>query len=204
MFNGEGGEFEATVQTVDRRAVVLAVGAARGVERESPLAITLALGVSRSERMDYAVQKAVELGVARIVPVLTAHCVVRLDAERRVQRLEHWRKVVISACEQCGRNRLPAVEPIVRLGDWLGEAQGDLKLVLSPEGSAALAETGPPDQTAVVLVGPEGGLSETELQMAVQGGFRPLRLGPRILRTETAAMAAVSALQVLWGDLAKA
>jgi 16S rRNA (uracil1498-N3)-methyltransferase len=201
LFDGRGGEFDAVLQTVARREAVAHVLGRREVQRESPLAITLLQGVSKGERMDFAVQKAVELGVVRVVPVLTERCNVRLDTQRWEKKIEHWRGVAIAACEQCGRARLPEVAPVARLGAALEALPADLaRLTLDPEAPHRLREL-PPSSSAALLVGPEGGLAEADLLQADRAGFSRVRLGARILRTETAALAALAALQALWGDL---
>jgi 16S rRNA (uracil1498-N3)-methyltransferase len=208
LFNGRGGEFAATLADAARSRARLAVGAHRAIERESPLALTLLQGIARGERMDQIVQKATELGVRRIVPLACEFSVVRLDAARLEQRLAHWRAVAIAACEQCGRNRLPQVDPVQDLAAACNAiAAGDdgadmLRVMLQPQASASLAAMATGLRAAVLLVGPEGGLSEGEQRLALQSGFRACRLGPRVLRTETAPLAALAALQALAGDLA--
>lgn len=200
LFNGSANECRARILAVRKADVEVVVGECRAVARESPLDAVLAQGVSRGERMDYAVQKAVELGVRRIVPLFTEHSVVRLDDERRARRVEHWQAVAISACEQCGRTRVPAVDGITELSAWLPTTEG-VRLVLHPDGARRLSELPPPRGHVTLLVGPEGGLSGREVDQAVAAGFVPVCLGPRTLRTETAGVAALTALQVLWGDL---
>jgi 16S rRNA (uracil1498-N3)-methyltransferase len=201
VFDGRGGEFEGVLSRVARGRVAVAVGVHRPVDRESPLPVTLGIGISRGERMDYGLQKATELGVTRIVPLIAERCVVQLDPERAVARLAHWRRVVVSACEQCGRNRIPDLTPVRPVADWVGEEAGEPRLVLSPEGEASLASLARPTGAVTLLIGPEGGLAPAELALAVRGGFTPVRLGPRILRTETAVVAALAAIQACWGDL---
>lgn len=204
LFNGEGGEFAARLLEAGRRTARIEVGAFSPREVESDLELVLAQGVSRGERMDYTVQKAVELGVSHIVPLETARTTVNLDGERRDKRRSHWQGVVQAACEQCGRNRLPALQPVQGFDDWLATQAGTpgLKLVLHHRSEQSLADLPPPAGPVTLLVGPEGGLSEAEIEAALAQGFRPLRLGPRVLRTETAALAALSVLQCLWGDFA--
>ena len=201
LFDGQGGELEATVTAVARERVAVAVGLRREVDRESPLAVTLGIGISRGERMDYALQKSTELGVAAVVPLLTERCVVQLDRERAASRLAHWTKVLIGACEQCGRSRLPALAPVTGLSDWLAGRVSGLRLVLSPEADTNLADLTPPEGELTLLIGPEGGLEPAEIALAARAGFRALRLGPRILRSETAVVAALAAIQARWGDL---
>jgi 16S rRNA (uracil1498-N3)-methyltransferase len=204
VFNGEGGEFEATVSTIERRAASIELGKAIDREVESPLELVLVQGVSRGERMDYTVQKAVELGVTQIVPVNTERTVVNLKGDRLVRRQQHWQAVVNGACEQSGRNIVPEVKPIVPLQQWLDEPNSDsasgLKLVLHHRAETSLADCPRPEGRVIVLIGPEGGLSLPEITAAESSGYLPLRLGPRVLRTETAAVAALAILQWLWGD----
>ncbi len=202
LFNGEGGEFAARLVDVGRRTACIEVGEFTAQEVESKLSLVLAQGVSRGERMDYTVQKAVELGVSCILPLDTVRSTVNLDAERRAKRQTHWQGVVNAACEQSGRNRVPVVEPVRGLADWLAEVEDEpgLKLVLHHRAERSLQDLPPPDGLVTLLVGPEGGLDEGEIEAALASGFQPLRLGPRVLRTETAALAAMSVLQWLWGD----
>ena len=200
LFNGAGGEYDAVIEAVERRSVRVRIENYREVERESRLNLSLAQCVSKGERMDYTVQKAVELGVNAIVPLLSARSVVKLDGERWEKKLEHWRGIVVAACEQSGRTRVPHVHPVQRLDAWLATATTGARLVLAPGGHHALKELAPA-QDATLLVGPEGGLDDKEIAMAVHRGFTAIGLGPRVLRTETAGVAALSALQALWGDL---
>lgn len=204
LFDGRGGEYQATLTRVTRHEAIAEVGQHFASECESPLDITLAQGVSRGERMDLTLQKATELGVTAITPLLTERCGVRLSGERLDKKHSHWHGVVVSACEQCGRNRLPAIHSLCSLPNWLttSDMAGSLCLVLSPEAGQPLNALPPPANNAVtLLVGPEGGLSNNETELAVQQGFQPVRLGPRILRTETAGLAGLAILQALWGDL---
>lgn len=195
----DGVEAEARIEAIGRRGVQVIVGECRVLSRESPLSITLAQGVSRGERMDYTIQKAVELGVAAIAPIITARTTVRLDEDRSEKRLEHWRRVIIGACEQSGRNRLPVLHPITTLDAWLSHPIDGLGLLLRGDATAGLQEPGP-DTAITLLIGPEGGLGADEVAAAERVGYRPVRMGPRILRTETAALAAIAALQALYGD----
>lgn len=202
LFNGDGNEYAGEIASLAKRGVTALVGdAAEAADRESPLRITLAQGIARGEKMDWILQKATELGVARIVPLVTDRTEVRLDAERAERRLAHWRAVLGSACEQCGRNRLPQLDDPVRLADWAAQAAGDgeLRLALDPLGATSLRTLQAPARVTLV-VGPEGGLSEHDLDTLAQAGFVGLRLGPRILRTETAGLAALAAMQALHGD----
>lgn len=200
LFDGRGGEYAAIIEAAERRTVRVRLGAFDERDRESPLAVTLAQCVSKGERMDYTIQKAVELGIEAIQPLLSARSVVRLDDERWEKKLEHWRGVVTSACEQSGRTRLPALAPVARIDNWLPKAGEGLRLVLAP-GAAQSLKTLAPTASLTLLVGPEGGLSDDEIRIATRAGFTAVGLGPRVLRTETAGVAALAALQALWGDL---
>jgi len=196
LFDGRGGEYEARLSMPRRGQVLAEIGGRRDVERESPLAVTLVQAVSSGEKMDFTIQKAVELGVAAIQPVLTEKSVVRLSAEREAKKLAHWRRVAIAACEQCGRNRIPEIREPVALERYRPGAGS--KILLSPSGSGKLADVakGP----VVLAAGPEAGFSDGEEQILLRAGFQPVPLGPRILRTETAALAALAALNALAGD----
>jgi 16S rRNA (uracil1498-N3)-methyltransferase len=200
VFDGRGGEYPATI--VESRGTVLRVrlGDHRPLERESPLEITLAQGLARGERMDWAVQKATELGVAVLAPLVTERSVVKLDVRQAAKRREHWRGVAIAACEQCGRNRLPDVRAPAPFDEWLRTAGSGVRLLLDPTASSGLRAIGKPP-ALTLLVGPEGGLSPAERTLAIEAGFLPVRMGPRVLRTETAAIAAISALQALFADM---
>jgi 16S rRNA (uracil1498-N3)-methyltransferase len=200
LFNGDGHEYlgvlsahgQATVRLLERRTP----------ERESPLRIVLAQGVSSGERMDMTVQKAVELGVHGIQPLMTRRSIVRLSGEKAEKRRAHWQSVVTSACEQCGRNRVPEVAPLLDFDSWRRQvaASGGGGYLLDPEGGVGLSELGPPQGTVILLAGPEGGFDPAERAAALASGFHAVRLGPRVLRTETAALAALAAMQTLWGD----
>lgn len=201
VFDGRGGEYPGVIVRADRQCVSVEAAAWSPVERESPVPVRLAQGISSGDKMDLTLQKAVELGVAGIQPLATERSVVRLAGDRAEKRLRHWEGVVASACEQCGRNRLPPVAPPQSLNDWLGICPpADLKLLLSPRATLQLRDLSPPGGGAWLLAGPEGGLSPGEESAAVSRGFTPVRLGPRVLRTETAALAALAAIQTLWGD----
>lgn len=200
LFNGEGGEFEAVIDSVDKRHVSVRVGAFHATGREPPLELWLAQGVSRGEKMDYTVQKAVELGVSRIIPLFTERCGVQLSGERLDKRVQHWQAVASGACEQCGRNRVPEIAAPRPLRDWLAETATGLALVLDPQADTTLNALAAPAGPVTLLVGPEGGLSDEEISLAKHAGYTGLRLGPRILRTETAALAALAALLTRWGD----
>lgn len=203
LFDGSGFEFTGTIDQADKKQAWVRIAQMHGPVVESPLHVTLAQGVSRGERMDYTVQKAVELGVAAILPVLTERSVVKLDQDGGEKKRAHWQAVAISACEQSGRVKVPQVQAPVTLPQFLAsKLPADLKLLLDPEGGVTAGMLPrPADAKAMLLVGPEGGLSENEIALAARVGFQGLKLGPRILRTETAALVALSLLQASWGDL---
>lgn len=200
LFDGRGGEYDARIERIERDRVVAALGAWRDVERESGLAVTLIQAVQAGEKMDYTVQKAVELGVSHIVPVDSRRSVTRLSGERAARRVAHWQGVAAAACEQCGRNQVPQLAPLEKLENWLARpANGTLRLILAPDAEQALVDL-PPVTKVQMLIGAEGGLDPQEIVAAQQVGFTAVRMGPRILRTETAGLAALAAMQALWGD----
>lgn len=200
LFNGQGGEFQAQIADMGKKQVTLAIGEFSATDRESPLQLELAIGVSRGERMDWVLQKATELGVTRITPLLTERTEVKLGGERQDKKVQHWQHILISACEQCQRNILPLLSEPRDLDEWLAQVDAQHKFVLHHRDSSGL-----PDDTTVasvaLLIGPEGGLSDHEIERARVKGFTPLTLGPRVLRTETAPIAAISLVQYRWGDL---
>lgn len=200
LFDGNGQAYLAELTEVGRRVARVRLLQALNSQVESPLTLTLMQGISRGERMDYAIQKAVELGVNHIIPVLTERCNVNLKQERADKRLAHWQGVVISACEQSGRNLLPILHDIIPFEAAVTACEDPCKLVLAPEATQRFTEL-PPQRQATLLIGPEGGLGETELEFALQQGFTGLRFGPRILRTETASVAALAIVQANWGDI---
>jgi 16S rRNA (uracil1498-N3)-methyltransferase len=201
LFDGSGGEYVARIHAVGKRSVTAEVGEFRAREAESPLAITLAQGIAKGERMDYAIQKATELGVVRVIPVITERCNVRLSDERWEKKLQHWQAVAISACEQCGRNRIPIIEQPLALAAWLTQDRNELRLTLDPQAATGITTIAEQPRQVSLLVGPEGGLSDSELSSAQRAGYRGVLLGPRVLRTETAGVAALAVLQARWGDL---
>ncbi|GHT92350.1 ribosomal RNA small subunit methyltransferase E [Betaproteobacteria bacterium] len=207
LFDGEGGEYPARLDIVGKAKARAQLGHRRDIERESPLSITLAQAMQTADKMDFTLQKAVELGVAAFQPLASRRSVTRLTGERLQKRESHWQGVAVAACEQCGRNRLPTLLPYANLADWLAGQEGSagLKLMLAPEGAttfAALAAAGKPgcEKKITLLIGAEGGLDATEIAAATRAGFISLRLGARILRTETAGVAALAVIQNLWGD----
>ncbi len=197
LFDGSGTEFRGELAEVGKKQVSVTLHEQLAGQPESNLRIHLGQGLSRGERMDWAIQKATELGVAEITPVVSERCEVRLKDERADKRLAHWRQIAISACEQCGRSVIPVIHPPVQLQDWL-TVEAELKLVLHPV--AEPLSTHQPPRTLAFLIGPEGGLKENEVDLALAAGFRAARLGPRVLRTETAPVVALSVAQQLWGD----
>ncbi len=214
LFNGDGREFTGAIEAVRGSRVSASIGAARSIDRESSLALTLLQCVPRGDRMDFIVQKATELGVARIVPVLSRRSVVRLDEAQAASKQAHWRAVAVSACEQCGRNRLPTVDAPQPLLNYLGainpkETPGLLRLVLEPERATRAQQGARPVDThaagpvtgAEIAIGPEGGFAPEELEAFELSAFSRLGLGPRVLRTETAAIAAIVVLQARFGDM---
>lgn len=202
LFDGRGGEYAARIEGFHKGSVIVSVAEQSTVIRESPLFLTLAQAVSRGERMDWVVQKATELGVSRIVPVLTERTVVKLDAKQAQRKLLHWQGIATAACEQSGRDRIPAIHAPLALAELLGGVDGHAtRVLLSPTGSLRIAELARRDGGIIVLIGPEGGLTETEQRATLAAGFTAVRLGPRVLRTETAAVAALTLLQHRFGDL---
>ncbi|MCC5794161.1 MAG: 16S rRNA (uracil(1498)-N(3))-methyltransferase [Chromatiales bacterium] len=202
VFDGSGSEWPAQIEQAGRSGASLRAASPVQPRRESPLDLTLLQGLARGARMDMVIQKATELGVSALTVVSTSRSVVRLDEQRGTRRLEHWQRVAIGACEQCGRTRLPRLEGPLPLEQALERlAPGTLRLLLDPGGSPPAGTLGSHTLAAVVLIGPEGGLTSEERSLALAHGFTPLRLGPRILRTETAALTALTLLQFLAGDL---
>jgi 16S rRNA (uracil1498-N3)-methyltransferase len=202
LFNGAEGEFHGVLAAVTRSAATVRIQTYHPREAESPLPILLAQGISRGERMDYTLQKAVELGVSVILPVLTERSVVKLEQERWRHRIQHWQGIIASACEQCGRNRLPLLlEPVGLARCLQSSALQGLKLVLDPLAPSTLGTLALSPPAVSLLIGPEGGLSPTEIALAEVAGFTAVRLGPRVLRTETAALVALTSVQLRWGDL---
>jgi 16S rRNA (uracil1498-N3)-methyltransferase len=200
LFNGNGSDYQAELIEVSRKQVKVFVKAQFERSAESPLTINLGLGISRGDRMDWSVQKAVELGVNRITPLITERCVIQFNPEKKLQRLAHWRKIIQHAAEQSGRNILPELGEVTVFPDWV-QSQSGLKVFLDPYAELSLAALSQPgDMNVSLLTGPEGGFSDKERTFAKTAEFTPVRLGSRILRTETASIAALAAVQMLWGD----
>jgi 16S rRNA (uracil1498-N3)-methyltransferase len=207
VFNGKGGEFSGHIHTISKSNINIVIEAYHTVDCESPLHIELAQAICVNEKMDWIIQKAVEAGVSSIQPISTARSIVHLSDERSSKRLQHWQKIVISACEQCGRNRLPQMLPLLNLPEWLSQKKTaklpqDLHFMLSPSATETFKNIPKPSIEAnlVVLIGPEGGYTQEETAAILHAGLIPLRLGKRILRTESAALATIATLQTLWGD----
>ena len=201
LFNGDGQNYAAQITEVGKKQLWVQIQSAAANPVESPLHLHLGQGISRGDRMDFAIQKAVELGVSEITPLFTERCGVKLDAERLEKKREQWQKIVISACEQSGRSVVPPVHLPVTLEKWLAQDDNCLKLTLDPWTSATIKQLTPTNRLRLVI-GPEGGFSDREVAATTAAGFQPVRLGPRVLRTETAALTAIAALQLQLGDLA--
>jgi 16S rRNA (uracil1498-N3)-methyltransferase len=199
LFDGTGGEFAVTLERVDKRGAAVQLQRFVAIERESALDVTLAQVIAANDAMDYAVRKATELGVTAVRPLLTARSARLPAGERSERRVAHWRQVAIAACEQCGRNRVPEVLAPMSIDAWLTEWQGP-GIVLLPAANRSLASLAQPEAPLAILIGPEGGFEPREVRLALAKNFQSVRLGPRVLRTETAAAAAVAVMQALWGD----
>ena len=202
LFNGDGFDYTCELVLVKKNEVLAKVKGSTAINNEPPLNITLLQGISSGDRMDYTIQKAVELGIKQIQPIATERSVVKLSAERAEKRVEHWQNVVIAACEQCGRATIPIVSAPKTLANWLAAnpQAASTRVLLNPIGAKRLAEIAKPTGEIQLLIGAEGGLSNAEIDIAISHGFQSVILGPRILRTETAALAAVSVMHTLWGD----
>lgn len=201
LFNGRGQAWQARLTSASKRSATAIIETGLVGSPESPLHVHLGLGISKGERMDYAIQKAVELGVTEITPLFTRYSMVKLDDKRKDKRHQHWLGIIIGACEQCGRNQLPQLHPAQDSSVWLSIIDTDKKLLLDPLATQKLNEKEDTPRSLSLYIGPEGGLSEEEIDAAKQAGFSGIQLGPRILRTETAVVAAITAVQFTWGDL---
>lgn len=199
LFNGDGRALEGTLCDVGKKQAAVLLGDCIAEDAATPVALHLGQVISKGDRMDFTIQKATELGVSSITPLWSERCDVRLKGERMDKKLEHWRKVAISACEQSGRNRIPDILEPMAMTDWAPTVSTEQRLILHPHNQQPLDTSAKPG-SVTLLVGPEGGFSEIEVEQAQRSGFIGLLLGPRILRTETAALAALSVLQYLWGD----
>lgn len=202
VFNGDGGEYQATITHLGpKKSLTLSIDEYQPKNLESPLQTTLALGITRGERMDYAIQKAVELGVTKIVPLFTEYAVVKLNSQQAERRHRHWSRIAEHACEQCGRTVLPQIDLPLRFSEWLQQPRQGYQFLFDPAYSRKLAEIQTHEQQIYILIGPEGGFSEVEINFAANAGFESMSLGPRVLRSETAVVAALTTLQHHWGDM---
>lgn len=200
LFNGTGGEYLAEIIETGKKSVSVDIKSFSADNRESSLSIELAIGISRGERMDWVLQKATELGVSKITPLITERTEVKIAGDRQDKKMQHWQQILISACEQCQRNILPQLNDPVDFNRWVGDVSAEKKFVLHHRHEKILQTTEKPSSVCL-LIGPEGGLNDDEIQLAESHNFASLRLGPRVLRTETAPIAAISLVQYLWGDL---
>ncbi|MBU3004110.1 16S rRNA (uracil(1498)-N(3))-methyltransferase [Paraglaciecola arctica] len=201
LFNGDGNEYSAQLTEVTKRKVVAQIDSKISISIESPLNIHLGQGISRGDRMEWVIQKSIELGVTEITPLITERCGVKLSKERWAKKHQQWQKLAIAACEQCGRNVLPVLHPPLAFADWITLSTNQIRLTLHPRADRAFRHVSMPAAGARLLIGPEGGFTEQEIYQTEQNGFQTIQLGPRVLRTETAAIAAISALQAIHGDL---
>ena len=201
LFDGLGGEWTAVITGASKRVVSLRLLAFDPVERESTLRITLVQALATSDKMDFIVQKNVELGISAIQPIATERATLKLAGERARKRVMHWQAIAQAACEQCGRNRVPVVAELVTLEAWLAMPTDGVRLILHPEAKSSLVESADTTQPLVIVVGPEGGFSDKEIALAARHGVKPVRFGPRVLRAETAGLAAVAAINAVRGDL---
>jgi len=200
VFNGQGGEYSAQIKEVGKKLLSIQVKQFTQDNRQSSLELHLAIGISRGERMDWVLQKATELGVTHIIPLITERTEVKVKGEKQDKKMQHWQQIIISACEQCQRNLLPVLQQPQSIGEWLKTVSTDYRFVLHHRNDQGLSRSTSP-QSVSLLIGPEGGLTEDEILHAEKEKFQSLRLGPRVLRTETAPIAAISLVQYLWGDL---
>ncbi len=203
LFNGDGHDYPARLIAISKKQATARIENAIAADNESPLPTHLALGITKGERMDYALQKAVELGINRLTPLVTERCVVQLDAKREQKRRQHWQGVIRGACEQSGRARLPQLDDVMRYADFLELPLPGQRMILDPRSNQTLSQCTRPQQL-ILMIGPEGGFTQTERELAYQHDAIGIRLGPRVLRTETAVVAGLTAAQTLWGDLDRA
>jgi 16S rRNA (uracil1498-N3)-methyltransferase len=201
LFNGDGNEYSAELFEVAKRKVIARVDSKLSISIESPLSIHLGQGISRGDRMEWVIQKSVELGVTEITPIITERCGVKLSQQRWSKKHEQWQKLAVAACEQCGRNVLPVLHEPSLFKDWVNLSTNQVRLTLHPRAEKAFRHVSMPSAGVRLLIGPEGGFSDQEIYQTEQSGFQTIQLGPRILRTETAAISAISALQAIHGDL---
>ncbi|WP_137170589.1 16S rRNA (uracil(1498)-N(3))-methyltransferase [Marinomonas sp. FW-1] len=201
-FNGKSRQYNATLSDVEKRSASIQIADFEELENESPIQVTVGQTLSRGERMDYAIQKSVEAGVFAIQPLFSERCEVKLQDSRAEKRLQHWQQVAISAAEQCGRGIVPTVYPPIELTEWITNCNEMLKLTLHHHSAKPIRQFEKPSNNRIaLLIGPEGGLSEKEVQLSEKSGFNAISLGPRVLRTETAPIVALSVINALWGDI---
>ncbi len=201
LFNGYGYQYTATVESISKKLAQVKIISSEDSKTESPLKITLAQGLSKGQKMDFTLQKAVELGVHRIVPIINQRSSIKIKTDKVESKLKHWNKVIVSATEQSGRCKIPQLLEPMLLEDWLEMELSDLKIVLAPSSSQSVNELNKPSDSVTLLIGSEGGLSHDEIESAISHGYQSIKLGPRVFRTETAALVAMGVLQSLWGDL---
>jgi len=203
LFNGDGGEYTAVLDSVEKRRASATIKAHTPQDTELPYALTLAQALPEASKMDWIIEKAVELGVSMVQPLAARRCVVKLAGDRAEKKLSHWQGVIVSASEQCGRNRLAQLAPVADFRDWISQQDMHRRVLLSPRASQSLADWArhQPPQALTIMVGPEGGFSDEEENAALAQGALALSIGPRVLRTETAALAAVAALNAIWGGM---
>jgi 16S rRNA (uracil1498-N3)-methyltransferase len=201
LFNGRSGQYQATLTESGKKTVKAQIISFEDINLESPLSIHLGQGISRGDKMEMTIQKAVELGVTEITPLFSERCGVKLSGERLVKKLTQWHKIIISACEQCGRNSIPTINSPLPLNQWLEQPSNELKLNLHPQAKYSINTLPEPTHGIRLLIGPEGGLSDPEIELASTQGFDEVLIGPRVLRTETAGLTIISALQTRFGDL---
>jgi 16S rRNA (uracil1498-N3)-methyltransferase len=202
LFNGKGGQFKAKLFNVEKRSAQVATEAFQTLENESPFKVTIGQTISRGERMDYAIQKAVEAGVHSIQPLFSDRCEVKLNSERLDKKLLHWQQIAISATEQSGRGHVPQIMEPINLLDWVADCKDMLKITMHHHSAKPISEmTQPLDKNVSVLIGPEGGLTEEEVESSISQGFPPVALGPRVLSTETAPVVVLTCINLLWGDI---
>ncbi len=199
LFDGNGAEYDAVIASITKSTATLNITSEKKVTRQSPLHVHLGIGVSRGERFDWVLQKSTELGVHAITPLLTERVEVKLKPDRIEKKMQHWQQIIVSACEQCQLNVLPALHTPIKISQWLAQIPCEKKFVLDHRGEKSTLEGSAPS-SAALLVGPEGGLNESEIIEARNSGFNSLQLGPRVLRTETAPISALSIMQFQWGD----
>lgn len=202
LFNGQGGQYSAAISEAGKKNISVLVGEFDAYDCESPLPFHLGQVISRGEKMEFTIQKSVELGVNEITPLFSSRSGVKLSGERLEKKIQQWQSIAIAACEQCGRNRVPVIRPAMSLNTWLAEKTSDLKLNLHPRAEFSVSTLPAPKGGVRLLIGPEGGLSDEEISQANAHDFIDILLGPRVLRTETAALTAITALQCRFGDLA--